>query len=184
MCAFHFILKNLLIRLVHQIPITCLQFNSIKNDYPLIYAISVHISDVIYHATNHVLPEDEIAYIALHIGVLMEANKAASERVSCLIVCPDYNIIGKNIFKKLSAMFSDKMLIRNIVTAIREDTDLSKIDLILTTEILEASIVIRQYMIEPFLSEANIRTIFDIIEDIKSNKKKEYYSSKDHVFLS
>ncbi len=180
---FSFHLKNLLIRLVHQIPITCLQFNSIKNDYPLIYAISVHISDVIYHATNHVLPEDEIAYIALHIGVLMEANKAASERVSCLIVCPDYNIIGKNIFKKLSAMFSDKMLIRNIVTAIREDTDLSKIDLILTTEILEASIVIRQYMIEPFLSEANIRTIFDIIEDIKSNKKKNIIRQKIMYFF-
>ena len=47
--AFH--LKNLLLRLENDIQITNLQFESIKTDYPLIYAISVHISNVIYQFT-------------------------------------------------------------------------------------------------------------------------------------
>lgn len=180
---FSFHLKNLLIRLEHQIPITCLQFNSIKNDYPLIYAISVHISDIIHHATNHVLPEDEIAYIALHIGVLMEANKASSERVGCIIVCPDYHVIGKNLYKKLSVIFSENMLIRNIVTSIREDTDLSRVDLILTTEGINSSLTIRQFMIDPFLTEPNIRSIFDLIDDIKTSKKKNVIRQKIMYFF-
>lgn len=179
--AFH--LKNLLVRLEHKIPITNLQFSSIKNDYPLIYALSVHIANIIYQASGYILPEDEISYIALHVGVLIDENKAVKDKVNAIIVCPNYHVMGKNILKKLSSIYSENLLITNMVTSIRDDTDLSKVDLILTTEAIDSSIPIRHYIIDPFVSETNIRQIFDIIDDIKVNKKKNIFKDKIKYFF-
>ena len=48
--AFH--LKNLIVRLKYNIKINDLQFSGIKNEYPLIYAVSVFISKIITQPDN------------------------------------------------------------------------------------------------------------------------------------
>ena len=81
--AFH--LKNLLLRLQYNIKITNIQFSTIKNDYPLIYAISVYIAKIITQSCGYVLPEDEISYICLHVGVLMDEKKLLMVRLNLLL---------------------------------------------------------------------------------------------------
>lgn len=179
--AFH--LKNLLVRLEHSIAITSLQFSGIKNDYPLIYAVSVYISNIIYQHSGYVLLEDEISYIALHVGVLMDENKAMRDKVSALIVCPNYYSMGQKIFKKLSGIYSENLLICNILTSIREDTDLSGIELILSIEPIDSSISIRHYILNPFITEADIRNIFTMIDDIKNHKIKNIIRNKIMYFF-
>ena len=156
--AFH--LKNLIIRLEKEIHFSNLQFPNIKNEYPLIYAISVHISNLVSKFTGYPLPEDEIAYIALHIGMLMEEDMAKRERIRAIIVCTDYISIAKKIHNKLSSTFNENLLISNIVTSINEDDDLSQIELIITTEKTIPNTDLPIVYIDPFVSEANIRQIF------------------------
>lgn len=179
--AFH--LKNLLVRLEHQIQITNLQFSGIKDDYPLIYAISVYISNIIYQHSGYVLPEDEISYIALHVGVLMDENKAMHDKVNAIIVCPNYYSMGQKIFKKLSGIYSENLLISNVLTSIRDDTDLSSVELILSTDAIDSSIPIRHYILNPFVTESDIRNIFILIDDIKSNKIKNIIRDKIMYFF-
>ena len=179
--AFH--LKNLLVRLEHHISINNLQFSGIKNDYPLIYAISVHISNVIYECSGYVLPEDEIAYIALHVGVLMDENKALHDKVNAIIICPNYYSLGQKISKKLSGIYSENLLISNVLTSIRSDTDLCGVELILSTEPIDTSISIRHYILNPFVTETDIRNIFTIIDDIKNNKIKNVIRDKIMYFF-
>lgn len=179
--AFH--LKNLLVRLEYHIEITNLQFSGIKNDYPLIYAISVHISNIIYKFSGYVLPEDEIAYIALHVGVLMDENKALRDKVNAIIICPNYYSLGQKISKKLSSIYSENLLISNVLTSIRNDTDLYGVDLILSTEPIDTSIPIRHYILNPFVTETDIRNIFTIVDDIKSNKIKNIIRDKIMYFF-
>ena len=179
--AFH--LKNLLIRLEYDIKIQNLQFTDIKNNYPLIYAVSVHISNVITHKTGWTLPEDEIAYIALHVGVLMEEIKATKEKVNAIIVCPNYYSLGTKIQKRLSGIFSDTLFFSNVVTNLDENTPLDNVDLILTTEKLDSSITIPHYVMNTFSNEKDIRHIFSLIDTIKSNKIKNIIRNKIMYFF-
>lgn len=185
--AFH--LKNLLVRLKNGIRISNLQFSEIKDSYPFMYAIAVSISNIIHEKTDLWLPEDEIAYIALHIGVLMQEQIAIHNRVSCVLVCSDYNLLSQRIFKRISHVCTDNLLIANIYTSIDRTIDLSNVDLVVTTERLP-SIGITQLVIDPFMSEADFRNLFSVIDSIKqekiSNRVREkilYFFHEDLFFV-
>ena len=166
--AFH--LKNLLLRLQYNVKITNIQFSSIKNDYPLIYAISVFIAKIITQKCGYILSEDEISYICLHIGVLMDEKKAIDGKVKCIIVCPNYYQLGKKIFSKLSEVFHDDLLISNVVTFLSDDAELENVELILSTENINPNIAISHYILSPFVSQNDIQNIFKIVTDIKKQK--------------
>ena len=166
--AFH--LKNLLTRLRYEIKITDLQFSSIKNDYPLMYAVSVFIAKIITQSTGYILPEDEISYICLHVGVLMDEKKAVDGKINTIIVCPNYFSLGKKIFNKLSETCHDDLLISNVVTYLSNDVDLSNIELILSTENLSPNLTIPHYILSTFVNQNDIQNIFSICNDIKSKK--------------
>ena len=166
--AFH--LKNLLLRLKYEIKITDLQFSSIKNDYPLMYAVSVFIAKIITQQTGYILPEDEISYICLHVGVLMDEKKAVDGKINAIIVCPNYFSLGKQIFKKLSQTCHDDLLISNVVTYLDDDIDLSNVELILSTENLSSNLTIPHYILSTFVNQQDIQNIFKIVSDIKNKK--------------
>ena len=180
---FSFHLKNLLLRLENNITISTMQFRNIKNDYPLIYAISVFISNIILQHTGHQLPEDEIAYIALHVGVLFEETKAINDKVNCVLVCPDYLGIAKAIFRNLSTFFSESMLISNIVLSLDAEIDFDHTDLILSTMPVKETIAIPYKEIKPFLEEADYRSISALLDDIKRDKTKRRFRQKVLYFF-
>lgn len=179
--AFH--LKNLLLRLKHHIPLESLQLDQVKRDYPLIYAIAVHISNIIYQHTGCILPENEISYIALHVGVLMEENRALREKINAIIVCTDYYSLGKRIFNKLSGIFSDSLLFSNILTALPPDEDLANVDLILSTRPVDTALSVPQYTLDPFVTENDVRAIFALIEEIKKEKMEQIFLNKIKYFF-
>lgn len=185
--AFH--LKNLLNRLKYNIKISNLQFSGIKNDYPLMYAVSVYIAKIITQKCGYILPEDEISYICLHVGVLMDEKKAVDGKVKAIIVCPNYFSLGKKIFSKVSETCNDDLLISNVVTYLSDDVDLSNIELILSTENINPSITIPHYILTPLVSQQDIQNIFSIVNDIKNKKvqtlirrKLQYFFHEDLFF--
>ena len=179
--AFH--LKNLIVRLKYNIKINDLQFSGIKNEYPLIYAVSVFISKIITQHCGYILPEDEISYICLHVGVLMDEKKATDGKVNAIVVCPNYFSLGKKIFVKLSETCHDDLLISNVVTYLDSNVDLSKVELILTTQELDSSITIPHYVLSPFVSQDDIRHIFNITKDIKNRKIQKIIKDKLKYFF-
>lgn len=178
--AFH--LKNLILRLENNIPITNLQFGQIKNEYPLIYAISVYIAKIIQEETNLIMPEDEIAYIALHIGILMEENNASKNKLKCLIVASNYNELGLKVSKKISRVFSESILVSDVITQEPRKEDLQNIDLVISTNPVQ-SFDVPNYMVEPFISETNIRELFSIIDEINNRKIKNDFKEKILYFF-
>lgn len=184
--AFH--LKNLVMRLQNRIPITNLQFDKIKDEYPLIYAISVYIAKIIQSETGLAMPEDEISYIALHIGILMEENDSAKKKLKCIIVAPNYNELGIKISKKLSMTFSESLLISDVVTQTPAKEDLKNVDLLISTNLIESH-DIPTYIVEPLVSESNIKDLFTIIDEINNRKIKNafkqqiLYFFKDDLFF-
>ena len=184
--AFH--LKNVIARAKNDISIRNSQFNKIKNDFPLIYVIAVFISNIINKKIHQTLSEDEIAYIALHIGVLMEEQKAYSEKISCVVLAPDIITIGRSVFKRLNTYFSESLLIANFIASADDLPEDGSYELLLSTiDInpieLNPELGTSYLLIDPFLSESSINNIFQKIEEVKQLKIRRKMIEQFKIFF-
>ncbi|WP_071442302.1 BglG family transcription antiterminator [Traorella massiliensis] len=176
--AFH--IKNLLIRLHENMQISSNNFISIKNDYPFLYMIAVYISSLISQTAHCDLPENEISYIALHLGVLMETERQNIQHVNCEIVIYDYHDLGKNIFDKISANVNNIHL-TDIVSSY-EDIDKST-DLILTTLETNPAIHIRQVHINVLPTKKDIENVANAVRKIQEELQEEEFAKKIKQFF-
>lgn len=179
--AFH--LNNLLTRVENNISISTLQFNSIKNDFPFIYVVGVYVANIIKERTKTVISEDEISYIALHLGVLMERIRIEKEKIRCIIVTANYNVVAKFLFEKLSEMFSDYIVINDMSSSISEHIRDDDCDLIISTIPLDESVAIPHVIISSLWSANDVTQVFEAITTIKDlKKKKQMWKNLNYFF--
>ncbi len=170
-------IKNLLIRsqnncfsknpLTHNIKVTC----------PLIYDDAVVLSSVIKEWTGLSVNEDEIAYIAFHIGSALEAQKELASRLATIIYCPNYYNMGTRLYDTLNQRFNSDLLIANVATEESELAKIARCDLIIATAPFNSLLPIPHVQVQPFLSEADIQTIYQKITEIKFSKKRETFTA-------
>lgn len=132
MVRFAFHLKNLLERAAYSLAVPENHFITIKNDFPFLYVIAEYIGSIISQEIQMELPENEISYIALHLGVLMEEKNNAATKINCVLVLYDYYNMGLTIFEHIKQMAAPINLY-GIVTSYEQIQDLSSVDLIITT---------------------------------------------------
>ena len=184
MVRFAMHIKNLLVRAGKNKTLDNGQFTNIKVDYPFLHVVAVYVSYIITKRTGHSLSEDEIAYIALHIGVMLEEQTVHQEKLTCVILATDYYAFIKNIYKKLTQKFSDSLFIQNIFTCYDQmEGALEDIDLVITTYALN-NINLPNIVIRPFLSDVDMSVISSKIERLRQLKRKNNILSKVEVFLS
>ena len=171
-------IKNLLIRLENQIDLKNPQLYSIKNSYPFIYDVSVFIANIISQEKGVLLSEDEIAYIALHIGVLIEEQRSLRDKVKILIICPQYYDNKLNLVKKIGAMFDDVIIINGVLTG-PEDLPLYRdYDLILSTLPVSPRPATPLVLVPYHLRNSDIIAISEALEQIKKSRMKRILEQK------
>ena len=63
---------------------------SLKSTYPMIFEVAVFIASRLQERLGIPLPDDEIAYIAMHVGGRLERSRRADQLLTATIVCPGY----------------------------------------------------------------------------------------------
>lgn len=128
---------------------------SIKTSYPMTYELAVYIASELQREQRIMVTEDEIAYIAMHVGAQLEQQSRRDELVSCAIVCPTYYDMHVLLRERVERVLGDDLEIVSVIT--RSDVDWGKLDadLVLTTidPPLHSDGVI---VIQPFLTERDI----------------------------
>lgn len=132
MVRFAFHLNSLMDRAANSLVVPENYFITIKNDYPFLYVIAEYIASIIGQEIHVTLPENEISYIALHLGVLMEEKNNAATKINCVMVLYDYYNMGVTIFEHIKQLAAPVNLY-GIVTSYEQIQDLSSVDLIITT---------------------------------------------------
>jgi lichenan operon transcriptional antiterminator len=125
--------KNLLIRLENKIRLRNPQASMIKNSYPFIYDVSVYMACIITDETGYALNEDEIAYIALHLGVLIEENKSIKNEVRAILLAPQFFYNPMDLAEKYAKIFENSLIITGVVTSEDDLESYSDYDLIIST---------------------------------------------------
>ena len=172
--AFSLHIQNMLIRLREKIAIHNPLLGSIKVTSPFIYDIAVYISNIIQKKMNVDICEDEIAYIALHVGARIEARNRARGKLRTILVCPQYYSYYNRHFEQLTSSFADDIILESIVTN-PEELKGEQVDLVIAT--IPVDIPLPCVRISNFFSEEDKANISAVIAQIKKNKRHEKIGS-------
>ncbi|MFW6678991.1 BglG family transcription antiterminator [Lacrimispora sp. AGF001] len=165
-------IKNMLVRLRNGYRIKNPLVNHIKNTCPLIFECAVEVSNKIHELTDFDLSEDEIGYIALHIGGNLETQKSKRKVISCVILYPQYYDFSNKMMEEINNHYQKQLEIKTVITSLNEIKNLDKTDLIISTIPITELIRMEAVIVTPFLNEKDYKNISGVIEKIILRKKK------------
>lgn len=119
-------LKNLLFRLKTGCPVDNPMTDTIKRNNPIIFDMAIFIGlDLMdrYHVT---IPEDEIAFLAIHIGAEVERQNVNNSKACAVLLCPNYQNLCIDLANKLMLNFGNQFTLIGTVHNEEELAELTK----------------------------------------------------------
>lgn len=105
---------------------TCLE--EVKRKYPLIFEMGVWVCKIMEEHLNIIISENEISFIALHLGSAYErANLRRKYR--CLLICPHNQTVKDLCIQKIVNRFQDRMEIVGCMSYFEESLIREKISI-------------------------------------------------------
>lgn len=176
-------IKNLLIRSKNSRFSKNPLAQEIKLGCPLIYDAAVFISGIIKEEIGITINDDEIAYIALHIGSTIETQKELKNRITVLLCCPNYYDISITLANSINSHFSNQLLIKNIVNNLEEIGEYYA-DLIISTIPSNTNHPCELIQVNTFLQQSDIYAIENKIKSIKLDREKNEFRVNLQKILS
>ncbi|WP_283657308.1 transcription antiterminator [Paenibacillus sp. RC343] len=149
-------IKNLLMRLKNHYSTKNPLTNTIKRECPLIYDCAVHASHVIKEKTGYRISDDEIAYLAFHLGYAIDLQRQTNVKISCTVLFPLYYSMNVQMINKLQQYFSDDISIHSIVTD-ESDLKYATSDFIISSVQLHKIPEVPYVVITPFFVESDLK---------------------------
>ena len=128
--------------------------------------------------------DDEIAYIAFHIGNYLEEQQAAKSHIRIVLNCPTYYDMSTTLKQKLMERFHNDIIIANITSNEPQLSEsLDDADLILSTIPLQGAIHVPSITINPFLTSTDAGIIERTIAQLKETRKINTFYQELHKLL-
>jgi lichenan operon transcriptional antiterminator len=144
---------------------------SIKTSYPMIYDVAVFMASQIQREKGIAINDDEISYIAMHIGSHLERQSRQEERLTVAIVSPGYYDMHDILRRHIEKALGDELSVEVVVTRTDVDwTDFST-DLVLTTIAVKGASD-NVVVIQPFLTEGDIDNIRRAISTVRRHRRR------------
>ncbi|GGC76023.1 BglG family transcription antiterminator [Enterococcus wangshanyuanii] len=142
----------------------------IKQSYAFIYEVAVFIAKQIQKQINIPITDDEITFIALHIGSYFEEKFETENKLSCVIYTPEYYEMHKRLVYKISDIFKKNVNITGAFYRLDEQsrTEMLNADLVLST--IELKELPNALQLSPFLSGKDIDKVQKEINLLKQKK--------------
>lgn len=144
---------------------------TIKSSYPLTYELAVFIAAEIQREFAITIGDDEIAYIALHIGSHLERRTGRRGVLSVVLVSPGYHDIADLLERRILPALGEEAVIDRVLT--RTDVDLGTLsaELVISTvpwEVRPANVVI----VQPIPTEADLDAVRGAVSRIRRQRRR------------
>ncbi len=164
--------KNLIVRArtggLSKNPLTL----QIKTSCPLLYDTAVVEADLLQRRAGIHVNDDEIAYIAFHLGSTLETQKQLTNKVKAVLYCPSYYNIDAKILLFLNRHFEEDLLVTNVVTDEGDLGHLAGAELLITTVPVNAYYGVPTYLVSIVPTEADRAHIRRMVDDIRAEKRR------------
>ncbi len=144
---------------------------TIKTSYPLTYELAVFIAAEIQNEFTISIGEDEIAYIALHIGSHLERRATHGARLTAVLVSPGYHDIADLLERRIQPALGDEVAIDRVLTRTDVDPAALQADLVISTvpwEVRPANVVI----VQPFPTDADLDAVRGAVTRIRRQRRR------------
>ncbi|GBU10797.1 transcriptional antiterminator [Erysipelotrichaceae bacterium] len=172
MLPFALHLDNLLLRItsgkLYKNPL----LHTIRSECPIIYEIAIFISIKLSQNYQAVINEDEIAFLALHVGTEIERQKVNRTKLKCILLCPDYMGLETKIYNELLLNFNNDMTIIKIISQLKQMESLDA-DLLISTIDVPPTIYYDVFLLSPFNFSKQKRELYQKMEEARSKSKKK-----------
>ncbi|WP_348789663.1 PRD domain-containing protein [Leifsonia sp. NPDC080035] len=150
---------------------------SIKSSYPMIYELAVYIASRLQAAEGIEVNDDEIAYIAMHVGAYLEQQSRRRDAVTCAVVCPNYYDMHILLRERLEATLGDELDITTVITTADADWSTIDADLVLTT-IDPRGRRENAIIVQPFLTETDVDHVRQSVARIRRQRRRAAIKSE------
>lgn len=162
--------RNLVVRAQHDTfsrnPLT----RSIKASYPMIYELAVYIASELQRIEGIHITDDEIAYIAMHVGAQLERRRV-HDAVQASVVSPSYQRMHLDFLKRLDERFGSELAVLEVST--RSDVEWNALpgDLVIST-LEPARPDERVVVVAPFLTERDEQRIRSALSRARRQRRR------------
>ncbi len=171
-------IRLLMKRQQNQVAANDLYLQELKRKYPLVFEMAVRVAWCIEGYCGTRLNENEISFLALHLGAACE-RMDASEQYRVVAIIPNSYTMSKPCVDKLMLRFGDRMSIVRVCSFFEERRILQdNPDMILTTVPLKHHMDIPTVQISLFLNGEDESRVFQMLNLLD---RKKYH--KDFVNL-
>ncbi|MDQ7878717.1 PRD domain-containing protein [Microbacterium sp. QXD-8] len=131
---------------------------SLKSTYPMIFEVAVFIASRLQQRLGIPLPDDEIAYIAMHVGGRLERSRRADQLLTATIVCPGYYDLHELLRSSVDRSLGQAIEVVGVETRVDPDWASIDTDLVLTT--IDPPVTKERIVrIQPFLTDADVERV-------------------------
>ena len=158
--------------------------SEIRQTCPLIYDVSVQLSGIILEQTGIAIDEDEIAYIALHLGGALETQKELSSRITAVLYCPSYYNMDSGLSDRISHRMDSRIVLSNVIT---QESDLKNVPantLVISTVRLHHVWALPIVLISPFLTNTDCIAINRKIDELNTLAHREKFRANLQSIMS
>jgi lichenan operon transcriptional antiterminator len=143
---------------------------SLKTSYPMIFEVAVSIASGLHDRLGTPLHDDEIAYIAMHVGGRLERSRTASSILTATIVCPGYYELHELLRSSVARSLGSSIEVTSVVTSVDPDWASFDTDLVLST-IEPGETGDRFVRIHPFFSDADVERVQQAAARIRRGRR-------------
>jgi len=158
----------------------------IRESSPIIYECAVLISNRLEEIKKISIDDDEIAYIAMHIGNAVSEYINDLHKLYVIVLIPDYQSDDSNFINRLERLFSQDIVIGGIVHTPEQLEDskyVRTVDFVVQVNSDYLLQTIRHTNISQFLTQLDYRRISGIIEELKHEQEKNNFAANLRNFF-
>lgn len=157
--------------------------NQLKNQNPFIYDIGVYLAYKMQQKYSITISEDEIAFLAIHVGSQLQSSKDDSSKLKAVFIYSHYNQLHTNMYQDLLKLFSSQVNIESSIPYDQFDEEQFKnFDIIFSTNhfIDDA----RQIDVGHFLTDQVISEIHDKINEAQIKRQQSQFKDIANTFFN
>jgi len=138
---------------------------SIKAAYPLIYELAVYIASELARTEGIAVDDDEIAYIAMHVGAYLDQRRSRGEIVRVAVSAPAYHDVHTALAARIRSAVDDE------VELVAPGEEAERAD-VLVAVIEPSSPVERLVLVAPFPTEVDLERVRAEIARVRRARRR------------
>lgn len=143
---------------------------SFKQDHPLIHELAVFVAAGIEEGAQITMDEDEIVFIAFHLGAYLQRTLESTGQVRVVCVVPQYYSTADEFTRRVASRLGDVAAVVDTVTALDYDWASLDADLVVTSTPLPTGVSAPIVSVSPIPSVSDLDAVVDAVRTARSEK--------------